>query len=83
MDLIWQGFRRVYWRNYFFGNIGVEIPTYVRNGNSTLVYQVDAANTVTNEERLNNFLGSNRGELQNNDWLSIGYIPGGVNTSGG
>ena len=66
-----------------FGNIGVEIPTYVRNGNSAVVYQVDSANTVTNETRLNNFLESNRGELENTDWLSIGYIPGAMNTSGG
>ena len=27
-----------------------KIPTYVRNGNSTVVYQVDSANTVTNEQ---------------------------------
>ena len=30
------------------GNIGVKIPTYVRNGNSTVVYQVGSASTVTN-----------------------------------
>ena len=26
---------------------------------------------------------SNRGELENTEWLSIGYIPGGMNTSDG
>ena len=31
-----------------FGNIGIKIPTYVRNGNSTVVYQVGSASTVTN-----------------------------------
>ena len=30
-----------------------------------------------------NFLESNREELEKNDWLSIWYIPGGINTSGG
>ena len=32
-----------------FGNIGAEIPTYVRNDNSDSVYQVDSVNTATNE----------------------------------
>ena len=36
-----------------FANIGVAIPTYVRNDNSTVAYQVDSVNTVTNEKRLN------------------------------
>ena len=45
-----------------FGDTGAKIPTYVRNGNSAVVYQVDSANTVTNGKRLNNFLGSNRGD---------------------
>ena len=31
------------------GDPGAEIPTYVRNDNSTSVYQVDSANTVTDE----------------------------------
>ena len=66
-----------------FGNKGVKIPTYVRNDNSTAVYQVDSANTVTNAKRLNNFLESNREELENTDWLSSGYIPGAANTSDG
>ena len=64
-------------RIIFLGNIGVGIPTYVRNDNSTAVYQVDSSNTVTNANRLNGFLESNREELERTNWLSIGYIPGG------
>ena len=66
-----------------FGNLGAEIPTYVGNDNSASVYQVDSVNTVTNKKRLNNFLGGNREELENTERLSIGYIPGGMNTSDG
>ena len=44
-----------------FGNIGLEIPTYVRNDNSTAAYQVDSANTVTNAKHLNGLPESNRG----------------------
>ena len=55
----------------------------MRNDNSAVVYQVDSANAVTDEKRLSNFSGSNRGELENTDWLSIGYIPGRINTSDG
>ena len=43
-----------------FGNIGVEMPTYVRNNNSTVAHQVDSVKTVTNAKRLNGFLESNR-----------------------
>ena len=43
-----------------FGDMGVEIPTYVRNGNSDSLYQVDSVNTATSEKRLNGFLDSNR-----------------------
>ena len=32
---------------------------------------------------MNGFLESNREELENNDWLSLGYIPIGLNTAGG
>ena len=32
-----------------FGNIGVRIPTFARNDNSAVLYQVDSVNTVTNE----------------------------------
>ena len=32
-----------------FGNMGSEIPTYVRNDNPDVSYQVDSSNTVTNE----------------------------------
>ena len=66
-----------------FWNIWVSIPTYVCDDNSTLVYQVDSANTVTNEKRLNGFLGSNREELERNNWLIVGYIHGSLNTPGG
>ena len=31
-----------------FGNMGVEIPTYVRKDNAAAVYQADSANAVTN-----------------------------------
>ena len=57
-----------------FGNMGVSIPTYVRNDSSAAVYLVDSANTVTSEKRLNNFPWSNLEELENTDWLSIVYI---------
>ena len=60
-----------------FGNIGVGIPTFARNDNSTVVYQVGSVNAVTNEKRLNNFLERNREELEKNNWLSMGYITGG------
>ena len=66
-----------------FANIGVSIPTYVRNDNSVAVYQVDSVNTATNEKRSNGFLRSNRGELGRNDWLSVCYIPGDMNTPDG
>ena len=66
-----------------FGNVGMEIPTYVRNDNSTVLHQVDSPSTVTDEKRLNDFPGSNREELGRNNWLSIGYIPWRLNTSDG
>ena len=66
-----------------FGNIGVEIPTYVRNDNSDALHHADSVNTATNEKRLNGFLESNREALEKNDWLSVGYIPGDANTSDG
>ena len=44
-------------------DIGVSIPTYVRNDNSTVAYQVDSDSTVTNAKRLYGFLGGNREEL--------------------
>ena len=44
-----------------FANVGVEIPTYMRNDNSGAVYQVDSVNTVDNEKRTNGLLESNRG----------------------
>ena len=44
-----------------FGNIGVVIPTYVRNDNSDAAYRSDYVNTVENGKRLNGFLESNRG----------------------
>ena len=40
-------------------------------------------NTVTREKRLNGFLESNSGGLLLNQWLSVGYIPGDLNTSDG
>ena len=32
------------------GNIGVKIPTYVRNDNFAVLYQVDSASTVANKK---------------------------------
>ena len=65
------------------GNIGAEIPTYVRNDNSDAAYRVDSANTVTNEKRLTGVLESNREELEQNNWLIVWYIHGDINTSDG
>ena len=44
-----------------FGNIGVEIPTYVRNDNCTLLYHVESAKSVSSGKRPNVFLETNRG----------------------
>ena len=38
-----------------FGNMGAEIPTYVRSDNSDASYRVDSVNTATTERRLNGF----------------------------
>ena len=38
-----------------FVDIGEEIPTYVRNGNSDAVYQVDSVSAVTKEKLPNGF----------------------------
>ena len=46
------------------GNIGVEIPTYVRNDNRTVAYQVDSVKAVGGGNRLGGFLASNRGGLR-------------------
>ena len=35
------------------------------------------------QKRLNNSPESNRGELEKNNWLIIGYTPGGINASDG
>ena len=73
----WPGCRKAYLPNYCLGILGVEIPTYVRNSNSTVVNRIDSAKTVTNEKRLNGFLESKRDEIEQNDRSGIGYIPGG------
>ena len=59
-----------------FGGVGVEIPTYVRSGNSDASYQVDSANTATNEKRPNGFLGSNREALEQNIGLCVALFLG-------
>ena len=59
------------------------IPTYVRIDNSDALYQVDTVYTMNGEKRLNVFLESNREGIEQNNWLRVGYIPGGVNTSDG
>ena len=66
-----------------FKNMGLEIPTYVRSDNSDAVHRVDSVSAVTNAKRSDGFLESNMGELVRNDWLSVGYIPGDMNTPGG
>ena len=43
-----------------FGNIGVEIPTYVRNDNYGIPQQVESTKSVSNGKRLNWFLERNR-----------------------
>ena len=55
----------------------------MRNDNSNDVYQVDSSNTAASEKRLNGFLERDSGELSKNQWLSVGYIPGDINTSDG
>ena len=67
----------------FLGNLRLEIPTYVRNDNSTVSYQVNASNIVANAKRVNGFLASNREELDRNNWPIMRYIPGGLGTSDG
>ena len=50
-----------------FGNIGWGfrlLLTFVRNDNSTVLYPVDSVGEVANGERLSNFSGSNREELE-------------------
>ena len=59
-----------------FSNIGKEIPTYVRNDNSTVVYRVDSSNTVTFGARLNGFSKVIEKNWGRNNWPGIGYIPG-------
>ena len=52
----------------------------MRNDNSNVVYQVESSDTVTNGGGLNGFLESTRG-LERHGWMSVGYIPGNLNTS--
>ena len=59
------------------------VPTYVRTDNADAAYQVDSANSATDEKRLNGLLERNRGELGKNEWLVVVYIPGDINTSDG
>ena len=65
-----------------FGDIGVEIPTYVRNDNSTASYQVDSPNTVTRENALMAFWEA-IGWIIEKQLAERGYIPGGLDTSDG
>ena len=66
-----------------FGNMGAEMPTYYRNDNSDAVCQADSVNTSPGGKRLNGFLESNREALEQNEWLIVGYIPGGINATDG
>ena len=66
-----------------FGNMGVEIPEYVRIDNPDALSQVDSVNTATNEKRPDGFLEINSEELEKTNWLSVGFIPGDINTSNG
>ena len=60
------------------GNIGAEIPTYVRNDNSGALYLVDTRNTAISGKRPNGILESNREAIYRNNWLILGYITGDV-----
>ena len=42
-----------------------------------------SVNTVANEKRLNAWLESNREEIDQNEWLGVGYIHGDINTPDG
>ena len=64
-----------------YGNMGAEIPTYVRSDNSDAVYRVDSVNAATSAKRLNGFLQSSREELEQNNLLGDRYIRGDTNTS--
>ena len=54
-----------------FGNIGVEISTYVRSDNFKILQQVESVKSVSKEKRLSGFFESNREELENNHWLNL------------
>ena len=64
------------------GDIGEEIPTYVRSDICATAYRVDSVKTADSEKLLNGPLGSNRGDLEQNNWPVIGYAPKGLDTSG-
>ena len=66
-----------------FGDMCVEIPTYVRNDNADALYQVDSANTVANEKRLDGLLERNREEIDQNSWFCVGFTPGDMDPSDG
>ena len=65
-----------------FGNIGVEILTYVRNDNLKILQQVGSIKSVSEKKRLSGFFESNRGELENDPWLNLGYVNKRLNISG-
>ena len=62
-----------------FGNIGVEIPTYVKNDNNNngILQQIEPTGTVSNEKRLNGLLESNRGDRETTLGRSWGIYPKG------
>ena len=66
-----------------FGDVGVEIHTYVRNDNSDALRQVDSVNVATSGKRSNGFLESNREEIEQKDWSIVGNIHGYMNTADG
>ena len=49
------------------GNMGAEIPTYVRSDNSDAAFHVESVNTGTREKRLNRSLESKREEIEKID----------------
>ena len=65
-----------------FGNIGAGIPSYVRNDNADAACQLDSANTVDNEKRINSFVESNRGSRKQ-QMVDRAVYPGGINTPDG
>ena len=64
-----------------FGNIGVEILTYVRNDNLQMLQQVGSVKSASGG-RYEWFFESNREELENNPLVNLRYVHKRLNISG-